>query len=313
MKRLLGLAMVAAMVGVQSCAGQTATPEAAVKQFKAAVDKGQATAVLDLLPPSYVKDMTGLLQDFAGRMDPEIWTKLRETLGKVTGALGAKAGLLVEMNAEGKTLSPDAKAAQTKALTEAISAVGLLAKNDITSLETMKKTDAPTFAKEVGTLFAAAMTATRALEGDVPGLGKDDMKVLKSEKLPNGNFALTFAGKDGAADETEEFKQVEGRWVPAEMADEWTKSMTEARDGLKKIEFTSPEGQANKAQTLMMLGMLDPMIQQFSTAQTVEQLQGMMGSMLMPLMMMGGGGMGGPGGAPAGGSMAMPPMAPPAP
>lgn len=311
MKKLMGAIAMVVFVGTLGCYGQ-ATPEAAVKEFKEAIEKGNASHVIALLPPTYVKDASGLVHDFAGKMDPEIWGKLRSLLGGAAGALSAKAPMLVDMaSADAEPVSAEVKAARAKALGEAMGAVGALMKHDITSLAKLKTVDAATFAREVSGVFGKATVAMKALENDAAAPKKEDFKILKSSKLENGNVALTFAGEDGAEGETEEFKQVEGRWVPAEMADGWADGMKEARESLKKLEFTTTEGQASKAQMLMMLGMFEPMVQQIAQAQSAEQLQAMFGNMVMPLMMMGGamgGGMGGaPGGAPA---MAPPPAAP---
>jgi hypothetical protein len=300
------------MMGTQYGCAQ-ATPEAAVKEFKDAVEAGKATQVIALLPPSYVKDASGLVHEFAGKMDPEIWGKLRTTLGSAAGALGSKASLLVDMSAKDaeEPVSAEVKAVRAKALGEAMGAVAQLMKHDITSLERLKTVDADTFAREISGVFAKSTEAMKSMESDTAAPKPMEFKVLKSEKLENGNVELTFADEDGAEGETEEFKQVEGRWIPAEMADGWADSMKEARDGLKKLDFTTPEGQTNKAQAMMMLGMFEPMIQQIGQAQSAEQLQGMFGSMLMPLMMMGGSmGGGGMGGAPM--PMGTAPMAPPA-
>lgn len=287
MKLMLSAVLLASLAVVQPVVAQS-SPEAAVKQFKAAVDKGKADEMLALLPPSYVKDATGLVNEFGKRMDVEIWAKLRDTLGKAATALGPKAALFVDMASGGETVTPEVKAARTKALGAAIGALGTLAKSDFMSLDQLKKTDAKVFAKEIGATFAATTAAMKVLDTDDPKEEDGQFKILKSEKLPSGNVALTFADKDGGEGETQEFTQVEGRWVPADMAEGWADGIKEARASLAKMDFTTPAGQQQKAQFLGMMGMVDPMVQQFGTAQTPEQLQQMLGGLMMPLMMMGG-------------------------
>ncbi len=288
MKKIVSVLALAALFAIQPVMGQN-TPEEALKLYKTAIEKGLAVELLDLLPPSYVKDATGLVNEFGGRMDPEVWTKLRDTVTKAATVLASKAELLVGMAGEDAEMPEAAKAARVKAVREAIAAVGSLAKSDLMELDRLKTMDAKTFAKEISTAFAATTAASKAMEAEASSKTAEMFKVLKSETLPSGNVAITFAGEDGAEGDTEEFKQVEGRWVPAEMADEWTGSISGARDGLAKLDFTTPEGQQQKAQFLMMMQMLDPMIQQIGQAQSAEQLQQMMGGMFMPLMMMGGG------------------------
>jgi len=287
MKKILGAMVLTSLVAVSPVFSQN-SPEEAVKLYKTAIEKGQASEVLALLPPSYVKDATGLVNDFAGRMDADIWNKLRGTIGNAATSLAPKAALFVEMAGEGEVLTAEVKAARAKAIGAAMTAAGALAKNEVLGLDRLKTVDAATFAKEISAMFASSTAAFNALNSEEGKPAVPEIKILKSEKLDSGNWNLTFADEDGEEDETVEFKQVEGRWVPAEMADGWAESIQNAREGLKKLNFTTPEGLQQKAQIMMMMNMVDPMIQQFATAESAEQLQQMLGGLMMPLMMMGG-------------------------
>ncbi len=266
------------------------TPEEAVKRFAVALEAGNTTELLGLLPPSYVSDVGGLVNQFATRMDNEVWNRLRKVLTTTATTLGPKAHLFVEMGAQGEEVAPAVKADRAKAVKAVLDAVGALARNDITSLDRMKTVELATFATEVGTLFSSATSAMKALEADVPGLKAGDFEVLRSVPGDDGSVELTIKGPDDADPETVKMVQVEGRWVPAEMAAEWSETMAGARAGLQEIDFTTPEGQQTKAQMLMMMNMLEPMIQQLGQAETVGQLQEMAGGLLMPLMMLGAGG-----------------------
>ncbi len=288
MKRIL--CSLAALLLTFSIGVAQPTPEDAVKRFAAAVEAGNATELLGLLPPSYVSDVGGLVNQFATRMDNELWNRLRQVLTTAATTLGPKAHLFVEMGAAGEAVDAAVKAERAKAVQAVMAAFGTLARNDITSLERMKTVDLPTFATEVGSVFASATTALKAMEAEVPGLKASDFEVLRSVRRDDGTVELTVKGPDGDEPDTLEMVQVEGRWVPAEMASEWAETMAEARTGLQEIDFTTPEGKQTKAQMMMMMNMLEPMIQQLGQAETAEQLQQMAGGLLMPLMMMGAGG-----------------------
>ncbi len=298
-----------AFLAVRSLPAQSA-PEEAVRNYQAALKKGEISDIVALLPPSYVRDTTALLNDFGGRMDADLWARLRGLLAQVSATLAPKAELFVDMAAQQDAPpAADVRAARVNAMRAALQSLGALAQSDALSLQRLKAADVETLTKEIAPLFTDSTAAFQTLQTKDPRADPEQaLKVLKSEKLPSGNVALTFAGGDGQTGEPTEFTQVEGRWVPAEMAQSWSESVQKARSGIRKLDFTTPEGQQQKAQYMMVMNMLDPMVQQLATAQTVEQLQQMAGGLMMPLMMMGAG-MGG--GAPGG--SAAPPTFPAAP
>lgn len=286
MKKISGILAVTFALGVGMTFGQ-ATPEDALKEFKGAVEAGDLAKIASLVPASYVKDATGLVQDFAGKMDPEIWNKLRETVGGASKVIAAKAPLFTDFMGDAeKPLDAAAKAAQAKTLTEVMSGLEKLAKSDLISLDALKKVESAAFLKEIDKTFAAAREAAKALPKS-EALQELDKPVKKSEKLENGDVKLFFGDDD--EDAAEVLRQVEGRWVSAEIAEEWTKNVKETREKIAAIDFTTPEGKTQKAQFMMVLGMLDPMIQQIGEVENAEQLQEKIGGLLFPLMMMGGG------------------------
>ncbi|HSG70767.1 MAG TPA: hypothetical protein VLA12_10155, partial [Planctomycetaceae bacterium] len=53
----------------------TSTPDGTVKAFLAALKNNQLGDIWDLLPPSYQQDVNGLVRDFGGQVDAELWDK----------------------------------------------------------------------------------------------------------------------------------------------------------------------------------------------------------------------------------------------
>jgi len=289
MKKTLGILAVTFALGVGMSFGQ-ATPQDALKELEAAFRAGSVVKIAGGVPASYVKDVTGLVQDFAGKMDPELWNKLRETLGSASKVFATKAPILLDfMSDEDKPVDAATKAQQVKTLIAGMGDLEKLVKSDVSSLDYLKKVESAAFLKEVDKLFASTRKAAKELPDS------ETVKVLarvakKTEKLENGDIRLFFTYEDVDEDEDDEeidFRKVEGRWIPVKMADDWAKDIKEARDSIAKLDFTSPEGKASKAQFMMVLGMLDPMIQQISQVENAKQLQETFGGVLFPLMMMG--------------------------
>lgn len=282
MKKHFGLS-IAAIVAAAQLGFAQATPDATVKEFSEALKAGDVSRIAALLPASYQKDVAGLVHEFAGRMDNELWNEIRGFVGNASGAVGTKAQLLGELIPEGQKLTVQEKAKRAKVVEELFGAIGAVAKSEVTTLARLKTTDLPTLATNLKALSGKLPEALAAMNPDekVP-----DIELIKSTKLEDGKYEVSFKIDDD--EDTEKLTQVEGRWVPVEMADEWANGIKEAKEALTKLDFTSPEGQAQKAQMLQFIKILGPVVTQLEKAQTKADIEALGASVLMPLMMMGG-------------------------
>jgi hypothetical protein len=90
----------------------------------------------------------------------------------------------------------------------------------------------------------------------------------------------------GQGEHNEDFARVDGKWIPADMAKDWDKTIAEALEGLN--ELSSEEFKAMKPQIMQALTSLDGVIDQLHAAKTPEEFeQGLqMGMMQLFGMMM---------------------------
>jgi len=111
----------------------------------------------------------------------------------------------------------------------------------------------------------------------------DDLETLKVEtlNLSDDRATLRISSEDHEPEEVE-MARVEGRWIPAEMADEWPKAIAEARQGL--AEFPPEDMAAKKTQIMMFFGMADGLIEQIASLQTPEEFDAAIGPMVAPFM-----------------------------
>ena len=87
---------------------------------------------------------------------------------------------------------------------------------------------------------------------------------------------ITFASGDVVE---EDFTKVENRWVPAEIAINWSTEMAAAKKQLQAI--SSKEIAKNKPQLMGIITMLDGILTQLNTAKTQEQFdQALQGAMI---------------------------------
>ena len=255
MMKKLGYGLVAAL-----CLGTFAnvfalTQEESAKQFAEAVQSGDAKKVVALFPDSYVKDVNKVIQAFAGKMDEELWQKGRETVALAVdvlavqseNALGGVNMTFANMNVS--KMDEEAKKSALKELAKFI-------RSDATELKALKKGDVTTLVSGLMPVFA--------------------------------KFASDFkaADKDNATSDDTSMKQVEGKWVTAEMADGWKEKIDSTLKGIQSIDFTSEEGKAQKAQLITLMDSMKPVLKKMESAKTPEEFQSQIMMLMMPIMMM---------------------------
>ncbi len=167
-----------------------------------------------------------------------------------------------------------------------------LVNSDLGDLKALKTIDWGRFMATTGAQLmqvakeASATTEENDFEEDF--LAK--VEGLEIEVLENadGMAKLKITAPDEEPEEVQ-MTQVEGRWVPSDMAQDWDKNVAEART---KLEEITPETIAQqKMQIMMMVGMAEAFIDQVAQAHTSEELDQMLQGLLGGLL---GGAMGAP-------------------
>ena len=74
--------------------------------------------------------------------------------------------------------------------------------------------------------------------------------------------------------ETLDMVKVENAWIPQGMAEDWSRAIEKAREGIGQIDFTTEEGKAMKIQAMTMFGLVDSFITQIEGAKTKEEISG---------------------------------------
>ena len=277
MKKLL-VSLSAVLATSAALAGYD-TPDATVAALCDSLSSGKLPQLSAFLPASYQSDITGLVQSFAGKMDPDLWTAARDLLKSAGDTLAPKAAILADLIASESdaTLSAADKTKAAASLGAALKGLSAFAGSDASSLGTLKTGSFATIEKAVAPLFLAVVST----QGD--DIAK--MANATSKTLDNGDVELTTASND-----TVTFRKVEGCWIPADVADGWSEVINGARTSINSIDFSSTEGQQQKMQALMILPMIQSMIQQLGTANSADELKNKLQMMLGGFM---GGGMGG--------------------
>lgn len=265
------------------------TADGAVNYVIQNLAEAKPVAVWDAMPASYQTDVESLIHEAAGKLDAEMYDKSMATMSKAARVLSDKKDFF--LNSPMFAQAPDKQelAKNWDTITGMLDAV---VNSDIKTLEGLKTVDVRKLLKSSG---AEVMTGLQNIP-DSPLAQLAQMEAEVVETKETGEVVLKMTGPNAPAD-TQAFKQVEGRWIPAEMADGWADQMKEAHE---QVAAMSPEVmQQQKAMVMMMLGGVDSVLDQLAAAKTQAEFD----QQLMGLMQMFGGMMGGPGGMPAGPGM----------
>lgn len=301
-----GLALwVAASVALVGCGGDSApeipaTPDGTVKAVAQYLADNNPRAGWEAMPPAWQKDVDGLVDGFADKIDAEVYDKTFAVISKAGDVLKSKKSLIIElMNDEQfKAQSPLDMAEVSKQYDTVVDLVNTIAKSELRTRDGLKSMDIGKFLGGTGSKLMGQM---EQLAAAAPG-GKADwekmkanLRSLKVELVDSSDGTATLKITTDGRTEEVQMAKIDGHWVPKDMADGWTMQMNMARAQLDQMSGMV----ANKAQVMQMLNQLDTGLSAMAKASTKEELQqaamGMFGAMAMQSGMGGpGGGMGGP-------------------
>jgi len=236
-----------------------------------------------LLPESYKSDITEITQTFAEKMDPAVYDQAFAIVMRAVEVLDDRKEIILASETF-KSTGADAdeirtSLSNTQVFTETLKA------SEIATLEGLGSVDWGQFLATTGNAFIQHAKAIEAEDGDNP---LDDLDSLEVETISVSEDRATLRiSSDDHEPEDVEMAKVEGRWIPAELADEWDESINEARQGL--AEITPETMAAQKTQIMMFMGMADGLIEQIASLQTPEEFDAAIGPLLAGFM--GGGAM----------------------
>lgn len=289
-----------------------AKADKAIEKVAKKLDANRPDYAWAALPPSYRKDVDGLVKEFAKSTDKEIYNTNLGMLQKVVKILETKKKLILE-NDQLKNAEIDTQEL-SKNWDAVVKLVSIPVNSELSDVEKLKKLDIENFLATTGSKFMKQMKVVSKLapeQATTKGGAKKKMdlsamlkgckaKVVKSE----GDTATVRVEAPDVEASEEEFVKVEGHWIPKELADNWKQYMSDAKAKLK--DLAGSKEPKNKKQYLATSKQIDGVLDMMLAAETKEDFSQAIGQgmgMLMGMMMRG---MGGEGGMP--GMQGMPKM-----
>jgi hypothetical protein len=278
-------------------------PDAAIETIARELVDGNGGILWKAMPASYQSDVNSIAQLAGSKIDAELYNKSFAMIGRLADVADKQKEFILNTELGGQQSAEQIAKIET-AWPSIIGFFKTITTSSVASVEGLQAFEGQAFFDETVSSLIGYMDDLATLSGEPNLLQFGSVSLLESTE---DTAVLELTSPDGST-ESEAFTKVENRWVPTEMATEWTTSMAEAK---AQLEAISPEQIAqNKPQMLSVLSMVDGILTQIEAAETQEQFDQALQGAMMPLMglMMMQQGMGGGQGAPV---PAMP-SAPPA-
>lgn len=257
-----------------------ASPEETVQYISQGLANYQPAVLWNSLPASYQKDASGLVTEFAGKMDKDVWNKSFALAGKSVTVLKTQKKMVIDQL--GIFLPPNVDRKQLSENWDAIADILLtIVNSELGNLDELKKGDVEKLLSGSGAkllkqteVFGRLMDQSKTKPGQkIPTTIPEAAKAVKVTVLKKDDKQATLKVETEGRKETEELVlvNVEGKWVPKEMADGWSKAMEGARNGLSQIR---PETVSQyKPVILKGIDAIDKKLDVLAAAKTSEEFQ----------------------------------------
>ncbi len=229
------------------------TAESTFQQVLVAFQEGRLEAVFDFLPPSHQAEVEQLLQAFADKMDPELWSELFQLLNKSANLLKSKKELILSLDGVKKLPQIDAIKPYWEGITNGLRDA---ATSDIADLKQLKRAN-------TRQLLAAG---SRLLAGmQLPSFADIEVTTVQAT---DEQATLSYRDAKNAAPKQVEFVRVEGKWLPQSIATGWPVAMADAKARLAEL----PSQLAIlKPEALRQMSSIAGMLDQLQGAKTKDE------------------------------------------
>lgn len=269
------LALVALFVGCNKSEGPgTGDPKAmgdaadgAVKAMISKATAGDATVAWTILPAKHQADVKAVVQEAAGKIDPEVWNKAFATVGKLNQLLKTKKDFFLGSSLT-QGMKPEEKEELARNWQKIVDIVDALANSDIKTHDGLKATDPGKFLETTG---------TKVLTGIVTFIDQSDpekaadWKMMKGAKVSlikqEGDTASVKIEAEGSAPKELPLKRIDGKWVPTELLDSWDGGLAGVKSSLAAGAMTPDQ----KAQALGGLAIADGVLDKLLAAKDQKE------------------------------------------
>ncbi|MEN8661253.1 MAG: hypothetical protein ACN4GF_03035 [Lentimonas sp.] len=270
-------------------------PDEAMEVILAELIDGNGGILWQAMPASYQGDINKVVQLAGTKIDAEMYDQTMAFLGRFGQVAGECKDYILNTALMGQMEATE-KQQLEQAIPALVKVFEVITTSDVATSAGLQAFDGKRFFSSTVSELAKLSVELSTLDGSgQPTL--QDLRDAEVTVVEQSETTATLQMLAAGESETTEMVKVENRWVPTDLAADWTKNMDEA---IANMEAMSPEEMvAQKPQMLGVLTMLDGVLTQIEAAESQEQFDQAVQGAMMPIMglMMMGQGMGG--GAPA--------------
>jgi len=260
------------------------TAEQTVKTMRVAMANGEVDAVWKKMPPTYKKDINGLLHEFARNMDADVWKDIVEVADTAVAVLKKQKQFILQQPQVADGIKDEKAVSAT--WDELVGALEIVTSSDIMDLDKMKQMDLGVFIDTTGKKLGAKLTVLgklgdqiKAPEGakGLPGAEVLELENVVITTLKQGSDTATLrfttpATIEGEEDKVEdtEFVKFEGVWLPKERVESWDADMASAKKTLGEMKQQLPLAQ-------IFLAPVKQYLKKLENAKTKEEFNAVIG------------------------------------
>jgi len=242
-------------------------PEQAVRAVLEGVRDGKASPIWTFLPSRYQRDINRLVQDFAGRVDAEVWDRTFVTLKRLLEVARSKKDLL--LNNPGLALREIDQKQLDENWPALLGLFDTLLTSELKEVKTLKTFDGKEFFAGTGTTFLDQLRSLSSTDASDPLSGLATSKISVLDRGPEtARLQIGAAGTAETPSPPRQFIVIDGQWFPSELAADLEEAL---RLGRASIESMPKAGTAESRKSwLAVLDALDTAAADLEKADTVE-------------------------------------------
>lgn len=251
-------------------------PDVYVQTLMDEIASGNVRAVWTALPEKQQADVISLKNEFATKMDADIWNKVFVVLDKATQVLKAKKEMILNSPMFGivKLAGGDAV---DKNWDTVVGLIDTIAKSEIKTIEGLKSADPAVFLATTGnTLVGGGLKVAETIPQAAAGISQFKKVKVTLVKVEGDTATLNTKvegepeGKEGV------FKKVDGKWLPASEVAEWDQQIKAAKAGLADLQIPAPM----KTEFMNSLGVIEKRLDSLLAASNQEAFDTALGELV---------------------------------
>jgi hypothetical protein len=264
------------------------TPDGTIQTIINEVLNDRPQVIWHALPAKYQEDIKGVIADFGGKMDQELWDSGLGLLGKVVKILKDKKEFILNYPALANSPLAANKDALSQSWDAQIAPFETLLASELATLDGVKALDPEKFLSgTVAKMMKQAAEADMASGQPQMAALKEMAKMIKVTVVSaDAEVATVSIEVPGQEPKEQILKKVEGKWLPDTMVDGWDQGVGGLKAGIEMMDLAMV-----KPQVLGFLGPIqtaaDALLavdnqENFNTA--IDGIMALVGPMLGPLM-----------------------------